>query len=319
MARSDFPRFPQLVTLHKAHRYINEKFPCKTEHGYWIDGYPVTERIYVFCTAYRLSSPHVKFFGSADNARDTLYAPDGQRDENGRIRLVGHVFTDMFVYTDSSEYIMARVMYDSESGFGIEAHKIVNKRFSDSNAGYRKLWSEDVRRAVKNANTFVTPWSLAVVAGRSSGNFASHSKRPLSNAESRLTKLGRLDGLMLAQEIINLSKQGVQFLSAEVQEFANNAQEYLDEYNALKRYKGDAVFVSIRILKNGSQIADIGHANAYDFRRDDMTFKSEPVESLDPDFAGKLAALSMVEVGKYIENIGYRVTEQSFWIECRDV
>jgi len=223
------------------------------------------------------------------------------------------------VYTDSSEYIMARVMYDSESGFGVEAHKIVNKRFGDSNAGYRKLWSEDVRRAVKNANKFVTPWSLAVVAGRSSGNFASHSKRPLSNAESRLTKLGRLDGLMLAQEIINLSKQGVQFLSAEVQEFANNAQEYLDEYNALKRYKGDAVFVSIRILKNGSQIADIGHANAYDFRRDDMTFKSEPVESLDPDFAGKLAALSMVEVGKYIENIGYRVTEQSFWVECRDV
>ena len=319
MARNDFPRFPQLVVLHKAHLYINEKFPSQAEHAYWIDGYPVTQQIHTFCTAYRKASPHVKFFGSANNKRDTVYAPDDQRDENGRIRLVGHVFTDMFVYTDSSEYIMARVMYDKDNGFGVEAHKIANKRFGDSNSGYYKLWSEDVKRAVKNANKFVIPWSLAVVAGRSSGNFASHSKRPLSNAESRLTKLGRLDGLMLAQEIINLSKQGVQFLSAEVQEFANNVQEYLDEYNALKRYKGDAVFVSIRILKNGAQIADIGHANAYDFRRDAMTFKSEPVESLDPDFAGKIAALTMVEAGKYIDNIGYRVTEQSFWIECRDV
>ena len=66
-------------------------------------------------------------------------------------------------------------------------------------------------------------------------------------------------------------------------------------------------------------MADLAHANAYNFNCNNMTFKTEPVASLDPDFAGKLAALTMVEVGKYVENIGYRVTEQSFWVDCREV
>ena len=170
-----------------------------------------------------------------------------------------------------------------------------------------------------SANKYIGARSLAELAGRSVSNFSGKSKRVLDNSTWKLTRLSRVDGLTLAHEIVHLQKQGVQFLSEEIQEFANQAQDLIDEFNRIKRYKGDAVFVSIRILKSGKQMADIAHANVYDFNRDNMTFKTEPVESLDPDFAGKLAALTMVEVGKYVENIGYRVTEQSFWVECRDV
>jgi len=309
---SDFPRTPLLVSdVREDHAYGN-KPPLAASHHYWIDGFPVTERLYVFCTAYRVTSPYVKFIASyGKNTALSTY-------ESGQF--LGHVYCEVFVYSDASEYLMGRIIHSpDEGGFGVESHKIANDRYGAAHKHYRRLWSTDVKRAVKNANKYIGAHSLVDLARRSVSSIAGKSKRTLDRAQWNLGQIVRVDRLTLAREVIHLKNQGVQFLSEEVRSFADQAQEMLDEYNQLNRYKGDAVFVSIRALKTGTQMADIGHANIYDFRRDAMAFKTEPVASLDPDFAGKLAALTMVDPGTYVENIGYRVSAQSFWVECRDV
>lgn len=300
---NNFPRTPHLVSATKSRAYHGYVSPSASAHDFWIDGYPVIEKLHEFCTAYRKASPHVKFFASY-----------GHNDH------VDHVYKDLFVYADSSEYVMGRIMFNhDEGGYGVSSHKISNDRFNAGKDGHYCLWSSDLKRAVKNANAYIGAWPLDVIAYRSVNSFSGRIRRVVDAASFKLNGIGRIDALTLAHEVLNLSRQGVQFLSAEVQEFANQAQSYIDEYNRLKKYNGDAVFVSIRILKNGKQIADIGHANLNNLNRDNMVFKSELVDSLDPDFAGKLAALTLVDIGTYVENIGLRVTEQSFWVECRDV
>jgi len=311
---NDFPRKPHLVVTVKdelKHVY-GYRPPLEASHHYWVDGFPVTEQLYVFCTAYRKVSPHVKFLATYGNNTALSTYESGQ--------FLGHVYSDVFVYSDASEYIMGRIAHQpDEGGFSVESHKIANDRFSAGNKGYYRLASTDVKRAIKNANKYIGAWSLVDIAGRSSNNFASKSKRVMDKAQSDIAGLARIDRLTLAHEIANLRRQGVQFLSTEVQSFADRVQDLIDEYNRLKKYNGFAAFVSIRILKSGKQMADISYTNAYDFDRNKMLFATKPVEELDADLAGKLAALSMVESGAYVDNIGYRVTEQSFWVECRDV
>jgi hypothetical protein len=216
---------------------------------------------------------------------------------------------------------MGRISHDAEEGgFGVESHKIANKQYSAGNSGYYRMWSTDTKRAVKNANKFIGPWALDLIAKIDVGSFAGHARRPMVAARGKLSSISDIDTVALAREIAYLNKQGVQFQLAEVQAFANTVQDLLDEYDSQKKYKGDAVFVSIRTINNGkSQVADIGHTNVYEFRRSNMTFETKNVQDLDADFAGKLAALTMVEPGKYVEGIGYRVTAQSFWVEVRDV
>jgi len=311
---NDFPRKPHLVVTirDESNHMYGYKPPLEASHHYWVDGFPVTEQLYVFCTAYRKVSPHVKFLAT--------YGKNSTKSIIESQEFLGHMYRDVFVYSDASEYIMGRIIHNpEEGGFGVESHKIANDRFSEGNKGYYRLWSTDVKRAIKNANKYIGAWSLVDIAGRSSITFASRSKRPLSAADFKVSGLNRLSNLVLAHEILHLRNQGVQFLSTEVQAFADQAQEYLDEWTRLKKYNGFAAFVSIRILRNGKQMADVAYTNAYDFNRNNMLFSTKPVEELDTDLAGKLAALSMVESGAYVDNIGYRVTEQSFWVECRDV
>jgi hypothetical protein len=322
MAINNFPRTPGLVSEYKtAEQFPGLQIqPAKADYDFWIDGYAVTPQLHQFCMAYRKASPHVKFLACSHNTAKAVYSPDENNPDGTRLRL-GHVYTSVFVYADSSEYVMGRISHNAEEGgFGVESHKIANKQYSAGNSGYYRMWSTDTKRAVKNANKFIGPWALDLIARIDIGSFAGHARRPAVAARDKLTEIAAIDSVALAREIAYLNRQGVQFQSAEIQVYANNVQTFIDEYDAQKKYKGDAVFVSIRTINNGkSQVADIGHANVYEFRRSTMTFETKRVEDLDADFAGKLAALTMVEPRKYVEGIGYRATEQSFWVEVRDV
>ena len=176
---SDFPRIPLLVSDVKDDYAHGFKPPLTASHHYWLDGFPVTEQLYVFCTAYRLSAPHVKFIASYGK-NTTKSIIEGQQ-------FLGHMYRDLFVYSDASEYLMGRVLHEPENGvFGVESHKIANDRYGAGKTNYYQLWSTDVKRAVKNANKYIGARSLAELAGRSVNSFASKSKRPLSAADFKL-------------------------------------------------------------------------------------------------------------------------------------
>jgi hypothetical protein len=125
---------------------------------------------------------------------------------------------------------------------------------------------------------------------------------------------------VLAAELENLVNKGVEFSTSKFQLHVNDAVNKFQRARALKTKQTRSYFITIRMVGN-TQVVDIaackdprGRLPLHDDFFEDK-FQVLNVDDLPEDIKAKIATLMMVDINQYIEGVGQRATERSFWVE----
>jgi hypothetical protein len=125
---------------------------------------------------------------------------------------------------------------------------------------------------------------------------------------------------VLAAELENLVNKGTEFGTTHFQLHAKDIVTKFQRMRELTQKQTRSYFITIRMVGN-MQMADVATCKdpkGKNPRHDDFfedTFKVMNVDDLPDDIKAKVAALMLVDTHQYIEGVGQRATERSFWVE----
>jgi hypothetical protein len=303
---------PQFNDLHNA--------PQSTDWPWKLDGVPVRREVYYLGQELRRS--HAKFRFHASRAYSN-YIVEVQSTDGG----VKRVYSDVQVYIDGSDYVVGRIGYGTAYGVGktdkptymIHSRKILNRKFKDNRDQHHMSFMEDMKKAGKLGLAKLTPYTPREMAGLSFRVFKDDLSASREKVRRSLNTL--LSSLMshnvLAVEIKGLIAQGVRFTTPEFQNVAEHLLKTEQEWNAARQKPMHGCYVYIRMVGE-QQWADV--IDVPDIRNvhlvDNYMHTSTPVNELPEDIQGKIAVLSMAEVGQYMQSVGRRAGDKSFWIEA---
>jgi len=282
-----------------------------------LDGIPMKTQLYDLCTKLRAKFPKVKFHCNASynnvNRQDLLV-------------------TDVLVYVDDCDYVLGRIGHgyygmNSNSNndvpeFMVESRKIMNEKYGEYRDQYHRVFTRDIDKALKNALRYLLPYSPAelVVAAFPTFKEALDSKRYVANRDFE-REIDPIRGYhALASELENLVNKGVEFSTVHFQLHAKEIVTKFQRMKELTQKQTRSYFITIRTVGN-MQMADVatckdpkGKNPMHDDFFED-TFKVMNVDDLPDDIKAKVAALMLVDTHQYIEGVGQRATERSFWVE----
>jgi hypothetical protein len=280
-----------------------------------LDGIPMKPQLHAFCTSLRAKFPKVKFHFNSDH---------------NKINRQDLLVTDVLVYVDDCDYVLGRIGHgyygvntnNDVPEFMVESRKINNDKYAEYRDQYYRAFTRDIDKALKNAQRYLLPYSPAELLDATFGAFKDtlESKRYAANREfeRELDTLKIYD--VLATELENLVNKGVEFSTPMFQLHVKDAVSKFQRARELRQKQTRSYFITIRTVGN-MQMADVAACKdprgklptTDDFFED--TFKVMNVDDLPEDIKAKVATLMMVDTHQYIEGVGQRATERSFWVE----
>lgn len=274
---------------------------------YIFEGHPVRPEMMEYLNALRASMPKVKFLPIRKTTN--LWCDNHVE-----------VYHEFVVYLEENPLGLGRVGYQkhvrtSEDMFTVASRKIANGKYGVHKDEYNMVTSKDIKTAVRNARKYLIPMSHVEIASELKGDVDSKlqgvRQDPVRKMENLVDQISRMRRLDLMKEIRSLAQQGVQFISQEFQEAANQANELLDTYAEENRRNIELVFVRVRMVGD-EQYVDItnnvwagGPKHVTTYKGDDLT----------DDLSGSIAVLSILEDGQYVPRVGQKVDSNMYWIE----
>lgn len=233
----------------------------------------------------------------------------------------------VFVYREGDVYGMGRIGFRDVAINGYKHHyfvysrKISNQKVHPSRWQYHTKSSEDMGKALKQVKKFLIPYSPTEVAGRTAEDFAETLARQRRVAHSHMRTMLREmvneneDDLM--NEIKHLIKIGHTFLKPK---FAERVAAYLSSEGAYKQESDrrlNAYFMSI-----GETMTEIveyeNMVNGDGYNNTNTTPKATSMvatQDIPFDLQMKIASLQVAEPMHYIEGLGMRVGDRTFWVQ----
>jgi hypothetical protein len=280
-----------------------------------LDGIPMKSQLYDLCTKLRAKFPKVKFHCNSDH---------------NKINRQDLLVTDVLVYVDDCDYVLGRIGHgyygvntnNDVPEFMVESRKISNDKYAEYRDQYHRVFTRDIDKAVKNAQRYLLPYSPAelLIAGFPTFKDALEGKRYVANRDFE-RELDPVRGYhVLASELENLVNKGVEFSTSHFQLHAKEIVAKFQRMKELTHKQTRSYFITIRTVGN-MQMADVAACKdprgklptTDDFFED--TFQVLNVDDLPEDIKAKVATLMMVDTHQYIEGVGQRATERSFWVE----
>jgi hypothetical protein len=300
----------------------------KAEEHKWknfVDGLPVVHDLGEFMLELKKVMPNVWFIPT-----DHDYVQEDIKDENGvyQTSINIRVVNEVAVCLDDFPFDMGRINYqDNTVGkskdytYGVYSRKIKNDKYGTHREQYNMIMGRDLKKAVKNAQKYLMPYSVKELAQAFYDPIRSNIQSEFSKVQGRATDLAsivRNNHHAILQEIHALKQAGVLFKTEEFRQVADKVDEVLGELETESSRKVGATFVRFYKVGDESYVTLQEATNirtSWDKAKVDETTVGYKASELPQDVMGAVSVLSILNDGQYVANVGMRVDDNHFWIE----
>jgi hypothetical protein len=278
----------------------------------WVSGVPVPKELGLLCDEMRKVYPHIQFGLSGNCASqwvgETLAA----------VELWGYLPNDVYapIRVGFSDYRVKR--YDEpQRTYGVYARSITNQKFQSGREQHHMIMSDKLDKALTAVRTHLRAYRLGEIAKRSNPDYnvevrdgASVSRRKYYTAREEV-----VSHVSFVNELQHMISSGHTFVDETFKNAVLNMLEAKDMNDKEERRVHYAHFVLVR-EQDGVQVFDV--MRRLEVGRSDM-LDTVPVETftdatLPEDIAGKIAALSMLQTNNYVDGLGMRVSNITYWV-----
>lgn len=279
-----------------------------------IDGLYVGKKLSEFCDAILKANRHVKF-GLAKHIKGEFVHGTNRQ-----------AVAEVWVYMPEHEYAMMRVGYADyavkghmDAKFGVYSRLLQNNKFDPQRDQFYMVTSDDLERIMKTVKKVMRPYTphetANVVFEPYQGKVHSNVWKATSEArEAKDATIGLND---LRNELFALYDLGYEFASETLKNKVGKWKKAVTELHEAEAKKRNAYFVSVvlrgeELLCNVMTINDVRNIHTINESSITQTFK---MDDLPEDIAEKVATLGMVDKGHYVEDVGMKVSDTTFWID----
>ena len=278
-----------------------------------IDGLCLSKKLATFCEAILKVNRHVKF-GVAKTIKGEFISGTNMQ-----------ALAEVWVYMPEHEYAMMRVGYadyavkGSETKFGVYSRLLQNNKYDSQRDQYNMVTSDDLDRIMKTVKKVMRPYAPHEIADVVFEQYQNkvHNNVWTATSEMRDAKDGVLGLNDLRNELFALYDLGYEFASEVLKDKIGKWKAAVSEMNEAENKKRDAYFVSVvlrgeELLCNVMTVDNVRKMHKVNEKNITQTFK---MEDLPEDIAEKVATLGMVDKGHYVEGVGMKVSDTTFWVD----
>ena len=292
--------------------------PASADWPWKLDGIPVRREVCELGNELRRSYHGFRFHAARATNR-----PMQVQSDNGEVK---RFYSDVTVYIEGSDYVVGVIGYGKKYGikevdkavYMINSRKINNEKFGEHRDQYYMSFVSDGNKAVRLALSKLVPYSPKEMANISIYDFKQHIEGVRGEVRAGVSGLisPLSDRNILMREMRNLIAQNTMFVTEEFQRAAAGFIKADAEWEEVRNKPVHGYYVYVRMV-GGDQWVDI--VDATDAQKYSNVEKcpvtSMPVSDVPEDIQGKVAVLSMGQIGQYMQGVGVRTTEKSFWLE----
>lgn len=235
------------------------------------------------------------------------------------------VVTSLWAYLPGHDYAMCHFGYSDVGVNGtdyrwfVASRTIRNEKYADHRDQYSMVTSDKFERIMTAVKKHVRPYSPMESAQVTYDAFADKIRNKNwtvreSYSNARGTVLNTDD---LRDELFGMLLRGYEFNNPTLKE---KIIVWQDKHNEMVEQMNKAVhcyYVQTRMLGDEQifevlEVFDVKSNNLKGSQQQPQVFKAD---DLPEDIAGKMAALSMLEKGGYVEGLGMKATDTTYWVE----
>jgi len=292
--------------------------PQSADWPFKLDGIPVRREVHDLGVELRRSYHGFRFHATrGDNSILQV-----QNDEG----VVKKFYTDVTVYIEGSDYVVGVIGHGKKYGikevdksvYMIQSRKINNEKFAEHRDQYWMSFVADHKKAVRLALSKLVPYSPKEMADITIRDFKDHIEQVRNNVRSGVSNLisPLSDRNILMREMRNLIAQNTMFVTEEFQRAAMGFIKAEEEWNEVRNKPVHGYYVYVRMVGDEQWVDIVEATDAQKYHSvEHCPVTSMPVSDVPEDIQGKVAVLSMADIGQYMQGVGVRTTEKSFWLE----
>jgi len=279
----------------------------------FVGGVPVAAGLALLCNLIRATHRTIKF---AVEPRPKTEWVEGTS-----------LISEVWAYFPGDQYCPVRLGWGDYSvntttgkKYCVYSRHIKNEKYGDDKSQYHMALADSADRAVKNFKKYLRPYTPGEIALMSMHEFQQKLHAPAytassayNEAYSAVTKHGsfhnEMRSLVLNNHQFNDPVFGglVKDMLAKLDEqLAKQYEAHHGYYVQVREYLGEQVFDVIVVL-------DVKKATGRSVGTH-RTYKSEELAEVDENLPSRLATLSMLENGAFVEGLGHKVSETSYWV-----
>jgi len=278
-----------------------------------VDGVPVHRMLGDLCEATRKVHRDVKF---------AVY-------RNGKSVWVDGdpVMCEIWAYFEGDQYAFMRLGYADYSvrngdgnKFGVYSRLIRNQKFGDDREQHHMAMADTLERAIKNVKAYTRRYTPKEIAAMTLHDFqtkvstagwdaSSGYREAYNNVTSHATFMSEMRALVM---------NNYQFNDPLFGEKVRIMVEKHNEQQAQADVQHHGYWVQARQYL-GEQVFDV--LTVYDVKRvhirglgDHKTVKGHELDSVDENLASRIAALSMLTDGVFVEGLGHKINDSMYWV-----
>lgn len=277
----------------------------------FVDGVRVTKRCAEFAAEVRKVYRNIKFGVSRDCESEWVGG------------IVAHCA--MHAYLPGQEYAMCKFGYANVGVTGtqhrwfVAARTIRNEKFAEHRDQYYMAMSEKLDRAVVALKKHVRPYTPMECAQITYDSFASNVRNKSWSIRSGADDARRVlfEGDDFRDELFGMLVRGYEFNNPLIKE---KLMAWQTKHNEMVEHMSKAVhcyYVQARMMGD-EQVFEI--LEVFDVKSNSIKGSAQGVQTfkasdLPSDIGHKLAALSMLENGSYIPELGMKASDTTYWVE----
>ena len=279
-----------------------------------IDGMYVSKKLGTLCDAILKVNRHVKFGVAKHTKGEFVHGTNRQ------------ALAEVWVYMPEHEYAMMRVGFadyavkgSMEGKFGVYSRLLQNNKFDPQRDQFYMVTSDDIERIMKTVKKVMRPYAPHEVANVVFEPYQGkvHTNVWTATSTAREAKDATIGLNDLRNELFALYDLGYEFASETLKDKVGKWKKAMTELNEAEAKKRNAYFVSVvlrgeELLCNVMTVNDVRKIHIINETNVTQTFK---MDDLPEDIAEKIATLGMVDRGHYVEDVGMKVSDTTFWID----
>jgi hypothetical protein len=230
------------------------------------------------------------------------------------------------VYIEGYDYVVGVIGHGKKYGikevdksvYMIQSRKINNEKFAPHRDQYWMSFVADHKKAVRLALSKLVPYSPKEMANITISDFKDHIEQVRNTVRSGVHGLisPLSDRNILMREMRNLIAQNTMFVTEEFQRAAAGFIKAEEEWNEVRNKPVHGYYVYVRMVGSEQWVDIVEATDAQKYSHvEHCPVTSMPVSDVPEDIQGKVAVLSMGALGQYMQGVGVRTTEKSFWLE----
>tara|TARA_Y100001972_G_scaffold112706_1_gene146675 strand:- start:305 stop:1207 length:903 start_codon:yes stop_codon:yes gene_type:complete len=207
-----------------------------------------------------------------------------------------------------------------KSSYVVYSKNIANWKYGDYNDQYHMAMSVNLNTAVRNAKKYLRPLSTSDMALEKYDEMITHSNKSKDkasndayNARGDMLRHSETKPNALVEYMRTLVNTGHEFTDKELEGTLLNYFKLEKESTELKHKVIKTVFVRVH-ERFGKQVFDVATVVKDGYRNKTESVVAYSKDDLPEDIMGKISALSMVENGHWVDDVGYRVDATLFYV-----